>query len=89
MANYLTIDQEEVTRLGLASTLVGEDDLAIARETHQVKVAKDAAAAAVADAVIFEDGPQPAQDGQEQGPGAEEASEATSAAEGAKAGRRR
>jgi hypothetical protein len=80
------IDQEEVTRLGLSSTLVGADDLAIAREQHKNEQA--ATAAAAADAALFEEGPQPAQDGQGQAPDAAEVAEEPEAAAEAKAGRR-
>ena len=85
MADYVMVDQEEVSRLGLASTLVDADDLAIAREQHK---AKQATTAADADAVIFEDGPQPVQDDQEQASDAAEVAEAPTAVEGPKQGRR-
>ena len=119
------VDQEEVVRLGLTSTMVEEDDLAIARERYLATAkiedlkkasddelaghfeilqkaedaklakaidrlaAKNAAAAAAADAVIFEAGPQPLQDGQGQAPKAAEVAEGFEVAAEAKKGRQR
>jgi hypothetical protein len=76
------VDQAEVVRLGLSSTLVDAEDLAIAREQRKNQ---QAATAAAADAALFEEGHQSAQDGQGQAPDAAE--EPDAAAEG-KAGRR-
>lgn len=95
VANYVTIDSEEVARLGLSNTLVEEEELAAARKRHEAAIT-----AAVSDAVLFsqldplleavrgEEAPQPIQDGQEQASKAEVVSEAPAAAEDPKPGRR-
>lgn len=95
VANYVTIDSEEVAKLGLPNTLVEEEELTAARDRHEAVIT-----ATVSDAVLFneldplldavrgDDAPQVVQDAQEQAPEAEEASEVPAAVEGAKTGRR-
>lgn len=61
MANYVMVAPEVADALALSGTLVLEEELADAR--RDVDRTHNAAVAAAADAVLFEDGPQEAQEG--------------------------
>jgi hypothetical protein len=70
MASYVMVSPEEAELLGLTGTLVDEAELAAAiaaaPEDH-----REAQEAAAADAALFEDGPQDAQEGASEPPDVE------------------